>query len=117
MTGGLQEQVCDVDENGNKVFFGVGIEPASKAVIGSQDVPFIYEDRISKQDFIGALLKLFNMNKEDRKQMGKLGREHLLKNYNQIQWLPLWDKILMETKEKHGSWPRKEYHTFTVEEV
>ena len=40
MTGGLQEQVTDGQD-----WFGIGIQPASKAVIGSQDVPYIYEDR------------------------------------------------------------------------
>ena len=47
MTGGLQEQVTD-GEN----WFGIGIEPTSKAVIGSQEVPYICEDRVSKEDFI-----------------------------------------------------------------
>ena len=36
MTGGLQEQVTD-GEN----WFGVGIEPSSKSVIGSQEIPYI----------------------------------------------------------------------------
>jgi len=34
MTGGLQEQVFDGEQ-----YFGVGIEPASKAIIGTQQVP------------------------------------------------------------------------------
>ena len=50
MTGGLQEQVTDGAE-----WFGVGIEPASKAVIGSLQVPYIHEDRVSKESFIDAL--------------------------------------------------------------
>ena len=53
MTGGLQEQVTD-GEN----WFGVGIEPCSKALIGSQQVPYIYEDRISEEDFVAALNKM-----------------------------------------------------------
>ena len=65
MTGGLQEQVTD-GEN----WFGVGIEPSSKSVIGSMSVPYIYEDRISKDDFVAALEKIFYMSKEDRKQLG-----------------------------------------------
>ena len=40
MTGGLQEQVTN-----GKEWFGWGIQPASKAVIGSLQVPYIYEDR------------------------------------------------------------------------
>ncbi len=39
-TGGLQDQLRDT--NGN--LFGIAIPPSSKAVIGSQEVPFIYED-------------------------------------------------------------------------
>ena len=38
MTGGLQEQVTD-----GKSWFGIGLKPDSKTVIGSQEVPFIYE--------------------------------------------------------------------------
>ena len=41
MTGGLQEQVTDGTN-----WFGIGLEPVSKAVVGSQEVPFIYEDRL-----------------------------------------------------------------------
>ena len=54
MTGGLQEQVTD-GEN----WFGFGIEPASKAIIGSQDVPFIYEDRLNGKDVTDTLLKFY----------------------------------------------------------
>ena len=44
MTGGLQEQVTD-----GKEWFGIGIEPTSRAIIGSQDIPWIYEDRLSEE--------------------------------------------------------------------
>ena len=52
MTGGLQEQVTD-----GKNFFGFAIEPVSKTVIGSLQVPYIYEDRISQRDFEKALTR------------------------------------------------------------
>ena len=45
-------------------------EPASKAIIGSQEVPYIYEDRV-KEDFINALETVYNMSKEDRAEMGR----------------------------------------------
>ena len=75
-TGGLQEQVTD-GEN----WFGIGLEPASKAIIGSQDVPYIYEDRVSKEDFIAALDKIYNMTNEERTALGLAGRDHAIKNY------------------------------------
>jgi len=113
MTGGLQEQVTD-----GKEFFGVGIEPSSKAVIGSQQVPYIYEDRISKEDFINALKKVYNMTKEERKALGAKGRDYLMKNYGFKQYQEKWDEILTDVHNKHGSWDtRKNYTNWTLTEV
>jgi len=113
MTGGLQEQVTD-----GKEFFGVGIEPASKAVIGSQEVPYIYEDRISKESYIDALLKIHNMSKEKRKELGRKGRDHILKNYNCENYIKQWDETFTEVYEKYGSWDtRKNYKAWRLLEV
>ena len=69
MTGGLQEQVTDGEQ-----WFGIGLKPASKSVIGSQQVPYNYEDRVSKEDFIRALISIFSMSHEERKLLGIKGR-------------------------------------------
>ena len=76
-TGGLQEQVSD-----GKMEFGVGLEPPSKMIVCSQLVPYVGEDRISKEDFLSALEKLYNMSPEERQTLGKKGREHVIKNYS-----------------------------------
>lgn len=113
MTGGLQEQVTD-GEN----FFGIGIEPASKAIIGSQEVPYIYEDRISKEDFVNALVKMYEMDPKERAALGKAGRQHVLNNYNFDDMIKGWDKILSDIHENHGSWDkRKGYNRWTFEEM
>lgn len=105
MTGGLQEQVTD-----GKEFFGVGIEPASKAIIGSQEIPWIYEDRVSGKDVVDAMLKIYNMSKEDRDELGRKGRAHVMKNYNFENYINGWEKILTDVHEKMGSWEtRKGY--------
>jgi len=113
MTGGLQEQVTDGTQ-----WFGVGIEPSSKAIIGSQVVPYIYEDRISKQDFIDALLKMHNMTKKERKELGKKCRQHVLNNYNFEQFESRWVELIDNTIEKHGSWENREgFVSWRFEEV
>ena len=110
MTGGLQEQVTD-GEN----WFGVGIEPASKVVIGSQQVPFIYEDRVAKDDFIAALNKIHGMSKEERKEMGLAGRQHVLDNYGFENYTSKWVDIMEAIHEEHGSWDtRKNYKGWEV---
>jgi glycosyltransferase involved in cell wall biosynthesis len=113
MTGGLQEQVTNGEE-----WFGVGIEPSSKAVIGSQDIPYIYEDRINEDDFINALEKLFNMSQEERKQTGLRGREHVMKNYNFENFQQIWRDTIEDIMSKGGSWDtRSNYERWEMVEV
>ena len=104
MTGGLQEQVTD-GEN----WFGFGIEPASKAVIGSLQVPYIYEDRIAKEDFLEALEMLYNTPKEERMEMGKQGRKHVLNEYGFDQYVRLWDETLTNLHKELGSWSTRKH--------
>ena len=99
MTGGLQEQVTDGTN-----WFGIGLEPSSKAVIGSQDVPYIYEDRISSQQLVSALKKVYEMSSADRSKLGLAGREHTLNNYNFQVYTDRWVSLLEEAYEHYGSW-------------
>jgi len=113
MTGGLQEQVTDGEE-----WFGIGIEPVSKAIIGSQGVPYIYEDRVCKEDVISALTKMYKMSPGQRKLLGLKGRQHVVKNYNfgkfKKQWINLIDSIV----ENRGSWEtRKGYVPWEMKEI
>jgi len=103
MTGGLQEQVTD-GEN----WFGVGLEPASKCVIGSQDIPYIYEDRLNKDDFLNALEEMYNMSQDERDELGRMGRNHVQENYNFKKYVSGWRQILKECCEKYGSWETRE---------
>jgi len=113
MTGGLQEQVTDGEE-----WFGIGIEPSSKTVIGSQQVPYIYEDRISKEDFKAALHKIYNMTPDERQELGKKGRNHVMKNYSFEKYCDKWVEIMTEVYEKHGSWDeRKGYNAWELKEL
>ena len=113
MTGGLQEQVTD-----GKKWFGIGIEPSSKAVIGSQGVPYIYEDRISREDFINACTKIYEMSKEEREKLGKAGQKHVEKNYNFKDFCNNWVETMDKIHEKYGSWEnRKNYKAWTLTEV
>ena len=113
MTGGLQEQVTDGEK-----WFGIGIEPASKAIIGSQQIPWIYEDRVSEGDVVDALFKLYSMSKEERQALGKSGREHVMNNYNFDQYTKRWEELLLDVHERHGSWStRKGYKSWELIEI
>ena len=113
MTGGLQEQVTD-GEN----YFGVGIEPSSKAIIGSLNVPWIYEDRLSEEVVVNALLEMYHKSPEERKALGLAGRQHVMKNYNFQNYGKKWDELLTTVHEEEGSWAtRKSYQRWECKEV
>ena len=112
MTGGLQEQVTD-----GKEFFGIPIHPASKAIIGSQNVPYIFEDRVDKKQFIDALEKMYKMSKEERKEMGLKGRRHVLSNYSYEKYQSRWVEIIDEVHQKWGSWDNKKQNKLWTMEV
>lgn len=112
-TGGLQEQATD-----GKNTFGIMIEPAAQYIIGSQEVPFIYEDKIAGKDFIEALEAFMALPRASRIELGRLGREHALKNYGFEYYQKRWDEILTKVHEERGSWEtRKKYNRWTIKEV
>lgn len=111
-TGGMQDQLTDGVDT-----YGVLIEPASRAIIGSQEVPYIYEDRISKEDFIAALEKIHNMTRTERKAVGRKGYDNVQKNFGFEQFQKSWVTIFTEFHEKYGSWEtRKKYKNWEVKE-
>jgi len=129
MTGGLQEQVTEIKEmsqelvkkrnNKNKSVteyeHGLGLEPSSKAIIGSQEVPYIYEDRLSEKQVVNALMMMYEFGPEKRTQLGDAGRQHVLKNYNFENFAQKWEEIITDTHNKHGSWEtRKNYQAWEM---
>ncbi len=113
MTGGLQEQVTDGTN-----WFGIGLKPTSKAIIGSQDVPYIYEDRLAGSDVTDALEKFYNLSKQEREELGRLGRKHVMDNYGFSQYSGLWYQAFEQLFEECGSWDtRKNYRHWSIKEL
>jgi glycosyltransferase involved in cell wall biosynthesis len=132
MTGGLQEQVTKLnkvtEENMLKrnkksdsiveYEHGIGLEPSSKAIIGSQEVPFIYEDRLNGKQVSDALIMMYDYGSEKRKELGQAGRQHVLENYGFENFTKKWTEIMMKVHKKHGSWDtRKNYNRWELKAV
>jgi len=113
MTGGLQEQVTD-----GKSWFGIGLEPDSKSIIGSQQVPFIYEDRLNGAKVKSAFRNMMYVySAEVREQMGKAGREHVVKNYNFKTFAESWVNLMLQIHEEEGSWETRKHTNYRLLEV
>jgi len=132
MTGGLQEQVTYIEEVSQDIMLkrnaksqpvteyenGIGLEPSSKAIIGSQQVPFIYEDRVSGKQVTSALQKMYNFGPEKRKELGVSGRKHVLENYSFEKFSQTWQKIMLDTHKKYGSWDsRTNYKSWELKAI
>jgi hypothetical protein len=97
VTGGLQYQFGFVDKNGNYLHpdrhfnaeFGTNAEgkykkhgewvlpvfPAQRALIGSPQTPYIFDDRCDWKEAGDNMMKFYKMTPEERARRGKLGRE------------------------------------------
>lgn len=89
-TGGLQEQ--PIDNEGN--VFGVLVEPMARALQGSQQIPYIFDDHGSDKDFLDAYKKMYDMGYAARKELGKKGSEWVNKAYSMDKMVTLWDDAI-----------------------
>lgn len=108
MTGGLQFQVGDWwqdltdfsdQDRLTKVarqrrsthrWWGVPVFPAARNMVGSQAVPYIYDDRVNNDDVASALEKVFKMGPVGRQRMGLEAREWALKTFGMSGMIKGW---------------------------
>lgn len=106
-TGGMTEQV--VDSRDGVTEYGVAIEPATRVLVGSQCVPFIYEDLADKKAVSEAFMKIYKMPMEERELLGQRAMEYVDYKFNYERMVKDWD-VTMEktitdwTKAKPAQW-------------
>tara|TARA_R100000664_G_scaffold21211_1_gene30507 strand:- start:84 stop:650 length:567 start_codon:yes stop_codon:yes gene_type:complete len=105
MTGGLQDQATDGER-----FFGKGIHPASKAIIGSQEVPYIYEDRLNEDDFVNALKEIYDLSEDDRKQLRADCADWARERFGFDNFVEAWDNLFTKIYDEKGSWETRQGH-------
>jgi len=89
-TGGLQDQAI-TDEG---VELGVVVPPATKSLTGSQQIPYIFDDRCADEDLIEALKKMQNMSSEERRKLGSEAQEWARKSFSLKNLVEKWDNAL-----------------------
>ena len=120
MTGGLQFQIgdwwselndfSDQDEltaiakrkykNDHGDWWGVPIFPASRSCTGSQPIPYIFDDRVSHEDVVSALLKMYEMGREKRRKIGESASVWARKTFPLDGMISSWDRVLQEQIDK-----------------
>lgn len=101
-TGGMQDQMRFEDDEGKWIDFSpnfpsnhrrtfekcgewaVPIFPTNISLAGSLPTPYIFDDRCSPEDVADALLKVYNLGKEERARRGRKGREWVLSDESKM---------------------------------
>ncbi len=93
-TGGLTRQVIDHKDGTEN---GVAIEPKLKALVGSQNVPYIYEDYVDVQDVADGLFKLYSLDNDSKEKLSKKVKKYAYEEFSYEKTIDLWHDSLIDT--------------------
>jgi glycosyltransferase involved in cell wall biosynthesis len=110
-TGGLTRQVVDHRDGSEN---GVAIDIAFQSLVGSQQVPFIYEDYCDVQSIADAIMKLYEMPKKERKLLGQKARAYVMSEFSHQHTIDRWHETLLDLVK---SWKTQRPKRWTLNEV
>ena len=135
VTGGMQDQMRFVDENG-KWFtpnadvpsnhrgtykehgeWAFPVYPTSRSVQGSPSTPYIYDDRCSWEDTFERIKEVYNLTPEERKTRGLKGREWAIGEEAGFTVEHQAERIMEAFNELFDTWePREKYEVTNANE-
>lgn len=99
-TGGLTRQVVDHrDESEN----GIALPVEMQALVGSQLVPYIYEDYVSNDTIAEAMHKMYSWGPQKRKEVGEKARKYVESEFNLDKTIDMWHETLTDLCENWKS--------------
>ncbi len=114
-TGGMTRQLVN-HETG--FVHGVAIEPAARTMVGSQVVPFIYDDHANYHDVSKAYMDIYELVKRNPAKLKELSENamaYAAKEFNYETVLQAWDESIMQSIKTFSE--TKGSGRFTVETV
>jgi glycosyltransferase involved in cell wall biosynthesis len=108
-TGGLTRQVVDHRDGTEN---GVALPIVVKSLVGSQAVPYIYEDYASIEDAAKALRKLHDMNDEEKSNLKKKVFDYAHTEFSYQKTVDLWHESMLNTIKEFKSYKSWEKFTF-----
>ena len=105
MTGGLTRQVVDHRDNSEN---GVALPIEFKTCVGSQALPYIYEDYVSNETTAAAIEKLYRMSPDEREALGEKASAYVKSEFDYQSTIDMWHETMNKTisgwKENYKSW-------------
>ena len=135
VTGGMQDQMGFEDENGNwyepspKIpsnhtgkytkhgNWAFPVYPTNRSLQGSPKTPYIWDDRCRPEDATKQIMELYEMGREERKRLGKEGREWAVDKVG-FTSEAMAERIINTMNKLFNTWiPRERYELINVNEI
>lgn len=136
VTGGMQDQMRFVDENGKWINFdadfcsnhfgkykqcgewAIPVFPSNVSIQGSVPTPYIYDDRADFRDATDAIMKVYEMGAEERKRVGKLAREWVTSDESMMSAENMSKNVIKHVNEVLANWkPRHKFELIKTESI
>ena len=135
VTGGMQDQMRFIDENGEWFTpspevpsnhrgtykehgeWALPVYPASRSIQGSPPTPYIFDDRCKWEDAADQIRNAYDMGDKERKRRGNLGREWALGDEAGFTSKHQANRVMEAFSELFNTWkPREKYEVINTNE-
>ena len=110
-TGGLTRQVVDHRDGTEN---GIALPVEFQTLVGSQLVPYIYEDYVSNETVARAILDVYLWGPEKRKMVGNKAKDYVQSEFNLQTTIDKWHDSLTDLCD---SWKEKSKRRWHLEEI
>ena len=125
VTGGMQDQMRFVDENGKWIEFdenfcsnhfgtykicgdwAIPVFPSNMSLQGSVQTPYIFDDRADFRDAADAIMKAYELGTEERERRGKLAREWVTSDESMMSADNMSKNVIKHVDEVLATWKPK----------
>lgn len=97
-TGGLYRQVIDYKDRSMN---GIGLEPKIKTLVGSQNIPYIFEDYVSCEEVSIAIKCMFRLSKREMRELSLKVEKYALEEFAYDNTIDLWDNSITNYIDLH----------------
>ncbi len=113
-TGGLYRQVVDHRDGSEN---GVALDPDVRSLVGSQMVPYIYEDYCANEKVAGAMMHLYEIGPEARKELGQKAKNYVESEFAMQTTIDRWNETLTSLCETWENDREKIYQPWRLKEL
>jgi len=135
VTGGMQDQMCFTDENGewftpskevpsnhtgrykNHGPWAFPVYPTNRSIQGSPTTPYIWDDRCNAEDAAERIKQVYELGRKDAKALGLKGREWAL-NEGGFTGKIMGERAIKAIDQLFSTWiPREKFEFINIAEV